>query len=223
MRLRRPGSILPALAFSAEAMTAVSPEIIQRVSFQLSFAAMAGIALTQPFIPRWSPADASRSWWQSLAAPLVRAPLMMLVISWSAMLATWPLLAFNFKEVARPGIIVTVLAIPAMPFIMAGTLATVVVGAFSATVGQFIGWLVWVPSSYLIELVEAAPKWSIETDWAGNWLVVVWYAALGVLLLYLSPGRLGRTWSRLKDGARHWPAVPWSRPRSFPSPCWPLR
>ena len=33
----RPGSILPALAFSAGAMTAVSPEIIQRVSFQLKF------------------------------------------------------------------------------------------------------------------------------------------------------------------------------------------
>jgi competence protein ComEC len=198
----RPGGILPALAFSAGAMTAVSPAVIQLVSFQLSFAAMAGIALTQPFIPRWWPTDASRSWRQSLALPLVRAPLMMLVISWSAMLATWPLLAFNFREVALPGIIVTVLVVPAMPFIMAGTLGAAVVGTFSTTFGQFIGWLVWVPSSYLIEMVEAAPKWSIETDWAGNWLVVAWYAALGVLLLYLSPGRLGRTWSRLKDGAQ---------------------
>ena len=51
----RPGGILPALAFSAGAMTAVSPAVIQLVSFQLSFAAMAGIALTQPFIPRWWP------------------------------------------------------------------------------------------------------------------------------------------------------------------------
>ncbi|MEE8465070.1 MAG: ComEC/Rec2 family competence protein, partial [Dehalococcoidia bacterium] len=138
----RPGSILPALAFSAGIMTAISPEIIQRVSFQLSFAAMGGIALTQPFIPRWSPAAGpDQAWWQSWAAPLVRAPLMMLVISWSAMLATWPLLAFNFREVALPGIIVTVLGLPAMPFIMAGTLAAAVVCLFSATIGQLIGWL----------------------------------------------------------------------------------
>jgi len=51
----RPGSILPALAFSAGLMTIISPKIVQRVSFQLSFVAMAGIASTQPFIPRWPP------------------------------------------------------------------------------------------------------------------------------------------------------------------------
>jgi len=155
----RPGSILPALAFSAGLMTIISPEIVQRVSFQLSFVAMAGIALTQPFIPRWSPESASpgQSWWAPLALPMVRAPLMMLIISWSAMLATWPLLAFNFREVALPGIIVTVLA---------------VVGLVSTTAGQFIGWMVWAPTSYLIELVEAAPKWTLQADWAGNWLVV---------------------------------------------------
>jgi hypothetical protein len=48
----RPGSIISAVALSADLMTVVSPEIIQRVSFQLSFAAVAGIALTQPFVPR---------------------------------------------------------------------------------------------------------------------------------------------------------------------------
>ena len=79
--------------------------------------------------------------------------MMMLIISWSAMLATWPLLAFNFREVTLPGIIVTVLA---------------VVGLVSTTAGQFIGWMVWAPTSYLIELVEAAPKWTLQADWAGN-------------------------------------------------------
>jgi hypothetical protein len=42
-------------------MTVISPEIVQRVSFQLSFAAMAGDALTQPFIPRWSPESTAPS------------------------------------------------------------------------------------------------------------------------------------------------------------------
>ena len=213
----RPGSILPALAFSAGMMTAVSPEIIQRVSFQLSFAAMAGIALTQPFIPRWSSGDAGRSWWISLASPLVRAPLMMLILSWSAMLATWPLLAFNFREVALPGIIVTVLALPAMPFIMAGTLIAAVAGTFSVALGQFIGWLAWAPSTYLIEMVEAAPKWTLETDWAGNWLVAVWYTALGFLLLLLTPGRLGRMWSWLRGAAQELASRPLEPAKTVPA------
>ena len=202
--LGRPGSILPALAFSAGIMTAVSPEIIQRVSFQLSFAAMAGIAFIQPFIPRWAPAPTGpgHTWWEPWAYSLVRAPLIALIISWSAMLATWPLLAFNFREVALPGIIITVLALPAMPFIMAGTLLAALVGLVSTTVGQIIGWMVWVPSSYLIELVEAAPKWTVQTDWANNWLVMAWYSALGVLLLLIRPGRLGRAWSQVKEGTK---------------------
>ena len=59
--------------------------------------------------------------------------------------------------------------------------------------------MMWAPSSYLIELVEATPKWALQTDWANNWLVADWYLALGVLLLLLKPGRLGRAWSRVKD------------------------
>ena len=134
--------------------------------------------------------------------PMVRAPLMMLIISWSAMPATWPLLAFNFREVALPGIIVTVLALPAMPFIMAGTLAAAAVGLVSTTLGQFIGWMVWAPTSYLIELVKIAPKWTLQTDWAGNWLVAVWYLALGASLLLLKAGRLGclGLGSKIKQG-----------------------
>lgn len=140
----RPGSIIPVLALSAGLMTVVSPEIIQRVSFQLSFAAVAGIALTQPFVPRWEPAGLheNQAWWQPWAFHVVRMPLLGLIISRAAMLATWPLLAFNFREVALPGIVVTVLALPAMPFIMAGTLASSLVGLVSTPAGQLIGWFV---------------------------------------------------------------------------------
>ena len=105
---------------------------------------------------------------------------------------------YNFQEVAVLGVIVTVLALPAMPFIMAGTLAAAVVGSFSVAAGQFFGWLVWVPSSYLIELVEAAPGWTIRTSWAGVWLVWVWYSMLAALLLLLTPGRVATLWAQVK-------------------------
>ncbi len=200
--LGRPGSVLPALALSAGVMTAVSPEIIQRVSFQLSFAAVGGIALAQSLIPRWSITHGNQSRWQLWAFQLLRAPYIALTISLAATLATWPLVAFNFQEVALLGVIVTVLALPAMPFILAGTLAAAFVGLASTTVGQFFGWLVWAPSSYLIELVEAAPGWTIQTDWAGIWLVWVWYLVLGGLLLLLTPGRMGRLWSQISSGAQ---------------------
>ena len=200
--LGRPGSVLPALALSAGVMTAVSPEIIQRVSFQLSFAAVGGIALGQSLIPQWSITRGNQSRWQPWGFQLLRTPYIALTISLAATLATWPLVAFNFQEVALLGVIVTVLALPAMPFILAGTLAAAFVGLASTTVGQFFGWLVWAPSSYLIELVEAVPGWTIQTDWAGIWLVWVWYLVLGGLLLLLTPGRMGRLWSQISSGAQ---------------------
>ena len=69
------------------------------------------------------------------------------------------------REVALSGIIVTVLALPALPalpFIMAGTLAAALVVLVRTSIGQGIGWLVWGPSSYLIELVETAPGWRLK-------------------------------------------------------------
>jgi len=68
------------------------------------------------------------------------------------------------REIALSGLIITVLALPALPFIMAGTLAAELVGLVRTSIGQGIGWLVWVPSSYLIGLVEAAPGWWLKVE-----------------------------------------------------------
>lgn len=196
----RPGSVLPALALSAGIMTAVSPEIVQRVSFQLSFAAVGGIALAQSVMPQWSMGLVNRdqAWWQPWVFHVSRALALGLTVSLAATLATWPLVAVNFHEVALLGVVVTVLALPAMPFIMAGTLVAAVVGLFSVPVGQLFGWLVWVPLSYLIGLVEAAPGWTFQADWVATWLLWVWYPVLGALLLLLTPGRINRIWSQYR-------------------------
>ena len=55
LALGRPKSILPALALAAAVMAALEPALLERVSFQLSFAAMAGIAvLTTSELPTWT-------------------------------------------------------------------------------------------------------------------------------------------------------------------------
>ena len=68
------------------------------------------------------------------------------------------------REIALSGIIITVLALPALPFIMAGTLAAELVGLVRTSIGQGIGWRVWVSSSYLVGLVETAPDWRLKLE-----------------------------------------------------------
>ena len=49
----RPRSTLPALAFAASVMVAVNPSVLWSVSFQLSVAAMAGIAVLAEPLASW--------------------------------------------------------------------------------------------------------------------------------------------------------------------------
>lgn len=186
--LGRPRSILPALAFSAAAMTAHNPQVLQQISFQLSFGAMAGIALALPLQERATTAIASwtagltfrGSLWLSLILRWIAASL---IVSLGATIATWPLVAFNFDRIPILGILATALALPALPLILFGTLATSLFGMIHPAVGQLFGWITWVPLSYLIELVSRFPSLIVSGSWVGTWLVWTWFVALGALLL----------------------------------------
>ena len=52
LALGRPRSVLPSLALAAAVMAAIDPQVLNQVSFQLSFAAMAGIVLVLPYQAR---------------------------------------------------------------------------------------------------------------------------------------------------------------------------
>ena len=113
LALGRPKSILPALGLAATVMVAVSPNILWSVSFQLSFAAMAGIAtLSDPVSYRL----------QGLLGVLdeegaayhlpVRAVAGAVGTSAAAILATMPLTAFHFQQVSLVGLPTTLVTLP---------------------------------------------------------------------------------------------------------------
>ena len=212
--LGRPRSALPALAFSAAVMVGVSPRVMTQISFQLSFAALAGIILALPYQARISEAVTSRAhlsgaWWRVWGWQASKWLLPALVISTAATLATWPLVAFNFDRIPLLGIFATLLALPVLPFILLGSLATAALGSVHPLLGQFFGLLTWLPLSYLLALVAHLPPLTVSGSWMGAPLIWAWYAALGGLLLL--PGGLARikgTAARLSSGARRLLAGP---------------
>ncbi|MCH7605847.1 MAG: ComEC/Rec2 family competence protein [Chloroflexi bacterium] len=188
LALGRPKSALPALALSAGIMVGISPRILEQVSFQLSFAALVGIILAQPFqakvfedIP--NRAGLVGTWWQAWRWQGTRWLLTALVVSLAATLATWPLVAFNFDQIPLLGIFATLLALPALPFILLGSLITGVAGLAHPLLGQFFGWITWVPVSYVLSLVSVVPPVTLPGSWVGAPLLWVWYGVLGALLL----------------------------------------
>ena len=189
LALGRPrDTLLPALALSAAAMTAVDPRIVSQVSFQLSFAAMAGIVLALPWQEAAGQSITDRlsqrsEPWASWAGLLLSWLAAGAIISAAATLATFPLVAFNFKQLPLLGIPATILATPLLPFALIGGLATALAGLLNPALGQVVGWPASIPLAALLELVALVPGWTVSGDWADSRLAWAWYTVLVIILL----------------------------------------
>ena len=195
LALGRPRSALPSLALSAAVMVGIDPKVLGQISFQLSFTALAGIVLVLPLHSKISEsitrrAAASGSWLKHLAWQAGNWISSALIVSLGATLATWPLVASNFDRIPLASIPATLLALPAMPSILGGSLATGGLGLAHPLLWQFAGWITFVPLSYLLWLISVLPSPGIPGTWVGTPVVLAWYGLL--LGLIFVPGRVAR-------------------------------
>ena len=176
---RQRGSLAP-IGFAAALMVAVSPSILYSISFQLSFAAIAGIAaFSDTFGDGLRPPIGRRS--------LLRAPLAgitdMLGLSLAATITTVPLIAFHFERVSTLGIPASVLTLPVLPFLIVGNAGAALVGLASTAFAMPFGWLAWGAGAYLsgvVTLLARLPGASVDIGIVGLPVVVAFY---GVLIL----------------------------------------
>jgi competence protein ComEC len=160
--LGRPQSALAPLSFSAALITAIDPWALLQIPFQLSFAGVAGMVLALPYQAKVAASirggiRPDSPWWELWLRHFLNWIATGMIVSLAATLATLPVVAFNFHQIPLFGIPLTILALPAMPFMLAGSLATALVGLIHPWLGQFFGWLTWVPLSYFLGLVSVAP------------------------------------------------------------------
>ena len=192
---RQRGSLAP-IGCAATVMVAVSPSVLYSISFQLSFAAIAGIAAFSDLF-----GDRLRSHIERSVGhrSILRAPLAgvtgMLAISIAATLATLPLIAFHFERVSTLGIPASVLTLPALPFLIVGSAGTALTGLVSATFAIPFGWLAWGAGKYLtgvVALLAEVPGASIDLGGIAGAAVVGYYGAL--VLAYFAMRARGLTW-----------------------------
>jgi len=186
LALGRQRSAISALGFAAALMVALEPGVLYDISFQLSFAAMAGIVLLWPPLEDAANAALERilaqeSWQQTTARWLVGG----LAVSLAAVLASLPLLAFNFHRVALLSIPATLLALLALPMALVASLAAAIGGLIAPFLGQALGWLAWLPLSYLlgvVELLARIPGTVIAVGHTSAAMVCGYYVALALLM-----------------------------------------
>jgi len=177
--LGRPRSILPSLGLAAAVLVAVNPNVLWSVSFQLSFAAMAGIATLAEPVSFWlqrtlGVSDREKSVTKTLMIGITGA----VGVSVAAIVATMPLTAFYFQQISLVGIPATLLTLFALPFALVFHGLASLLGLIFAPLGMVVGWLAWGVSWYIIGVVGVfadIPIASFETGKFGPLLVMTYY------------------------------------------------
>lgn len=194
--LGRPKSSFNALLLAAAIMIGVNPQILGGASFQLSFAAMAGLIFLSPIFISWGH--------KVLGGPeKVRASSRFAVESLSftlgAVLGILPLLAFHFHRISLVVLPASFFALPAVPGVIITSALTGFLGLLSQGLAQFFGWLSWLFCTYVIEVGEAfsALPFASASVKAGIPFVIGYYSvfALAVFL----PHNWKRIQGRLPD------------------------
>ena len=216
--LGRPRSVLPALGLAAAVMVAVSPNVLWSVSFQLSFAAMIGIAALAGPIAEWM-----RRLYDGQSRNGAGIAMLLDGVSYSSAMTigatatTLPLVMLYFERVSLVGLPATLLVLPALPIVLVTGALTGLAGLVDGAVAGPIGWLTWLAAAYVTSIVDAMsrlPGASVETGPVGPFLVLAYYAALAALVI--RPWKRPQTVllsARLVGAARaipgRGPAVPW--------------
>jgi len=180
--LGRQRSVAPAIAFAGAAMAMIDPHTVATLSFQLSFAAVLGIAVLEPRLRGRMDAVVGRL---TPEGNPFRDPVLVisrgLGFSFAATIVTMPLVGSTFDEVPLLGAVATVLALPAIPvLIVSSGLVAAVEPLWSLAASPF-GWIAWLSAEWLILVARVSsgiPGGTISTQRWGGWLIAVWYGAL---------------------------------------------
>ena len=188
---------LTALALAGGVMVCADPALLDSLSFQLSFTAMAGVIVGLPLITLLTGAVAviagnsnarvSR-WVQHVLALLIAS----VVISTTTTLATVPLIAMHFGEIPLMSVPATILAMPAMPLALVASAATAAAGVVAPGLAQGLGVLAWAPVAWIIGVAEAMPPVMASAGWVTPATALAWYVGLGTLAVLMSSRRMRR-------------------------------
>ena len=194
----RPRNVLPALALAAVAMVAVDPNVIWRISFQLSFAAMAGIAVFADPIGRGLRDEDGTS----TGLPVRASILQMTGVTLAATLTTLPLVAYHFPQVSLVGVPASLLTLPAMPLVLVTHALAGFGGLVSPALGLPLGWLAWMFSGYItgvVSLLARVPLAAVGTGQVPLVFVIAWYGAMGLAYSLRNTGHVGAVRERLTE------------------------
>jgi competence protein ComEC len=187
----RPASRLYALLAAAAITLALDPRACADPGWQLSFAAVAGIALGTRALRRLLGAGPT----PNVSSPVRAAALDGAAVTLAATLATAPLMAHHFGAVSIASIPANLVALPAIAPVMWLGMLSAAVGQVPAIPVEPLTWLAGVLAAYVTQVADwfAAPSWAAVPVELGSPLsVLAAYLGLGLAVALLDARRRRR-------------------------------
>ncbi len=154
--LGRQRSAITTLALAAAIMVSINPQILWTASFQMSFMAMIGLIFVAPLFQTMSrKAIRAKLGEEGPAVTAANITSDTFSVSLGAIIGVGPLVAYYFGIISFVGPPATFLALPALPAIIVTSALAGGLGFIALSAAQVIGWLAWLPLSYLLLVVNA--------------------------------------------------------------------
>ena len=179
------------LVLAGAAMTAIDPQAIHDVSFQMSFAATLGLMTLAPLL-RERAQTLTQRWPATAAFPLTRPAIELAAVTVAAIAFTLPITAVNFQRVSLVAPVANLLAVPAFLLVALTAALAAAVGALLPSAAGVLGWLAWPPAAYMVAVVRLAadvPLASAEVSGLGTAHAIVYYCALAAAVWLLARRR----------------------------------
>jgi competence protein ComEC len=221
--LGRPNGGPAPLLLAGAVMAGLQPSVVTDVSFQLSFAATAGLIVLVPLF-RERIIDASERF-GGLQAHLQQGPLSALfeiaVVTAAASLASLPLIALHFQRVSLVALPANVVVLPSVPFIMLSSMSVALAGLVCQPLAHFLGYFAWAGLTYMttgVRLFATLPFASLELRRFNTEQCTAMYFVLAAFAWLLSRRRPGsKTLRRIRSPLRRVLALPARPLRAIPT------
>jgi competence protein ComEC len=175
-------------------LTLINPLILWDVGFQLSFVATLGLIVLVPPLERITFSFLQRRLKTKQVGLAMALLSELLIITLAAQVITGPLIVYHFGRLSLVSLLSNLLILPVQPVIMiVGGLATLA-GMLWLSLGQLIGWLVWLPLAWTVWIIEQTvrlPYASLDLGTFPFWLLGLLYAALAAGIWWANQPREG--------------------------------
>jgi len=206
--LGRQRSAITTLAFAAAVMVGIDPQLLWSASFQMSFMAMVGIIFLFPPFQAGARKAVNAIWGEDRPGVSVTNFITDgFSVTLAAIIGVGPLIAYYFGIISFVSAPATLLALPALPSIIATGGLAGSLGLVAPPIAQVIGWIAWLFLSYLLIVVKvfsSIPLSSIEIPPISSSLLWAYYSTMAAALWF---SRHRRKASTLAAG-RQAPSLP---------------